>query len=156
MDGSDFIDVVDHTESSEFFDEVIGHIQDIILSEEFQNLHEEFFEQHWQIFDYGEENKIEYTVIFESYQLIFENFLTKKLMDCMQHFSMERFDMELRQRRGNKVGESEIIDLIDTITDFQKFKEEILDYRSKKEGRVAFIESSNILITRPYGSSSAG
>lgn len=49
------------------FDETVGHIEDIIVSQEFEDLQNEFMEKHYHEFEDVEENKLVYTTIFKEY-----------------------------------------------------------------------------------------
>lgn len=95
MDYSEEEDIVCHSLGSEFFDQVIGHIEDIVLSENFLKLHEQFLEKYWRIFEYKEENKLEYMEIFTEYTNTFEAFFIGELKKLMDNFDMEKFSQEL-------------------------------------------------------------
>jgi len=43
------------------FDEIVGCLQEIILSEEFENIQSDFFKKYYSIFTDDDENKLEYT-----------------------------------------------------------------------------------------------
>lgn len=47
---------------------MVGVLQDIVLTPEFENLQNNFFESRCQIFDDSEENKNEYMTYFKEYQ----------------------------------------------------------------------------------------
>ncbi len=46
------------------FDSIVGQLEDIAVSAEFQEIMQDFCKEHCHIFDDGEENKLEYTDIF--------------------------------------------------------------------------------------------
>ncbi|XP_075158674.1 ADP-ribosylation factor-like protein 2-binding protein [Haematobia irritans] len=144
------IEIVGITSGSVFFDEVIGHIEDIILGEEFHKMQEEFLERHWSYFENTEENKLEYMDIFEEYCNKFENFIMEELRERMENFDMEKFADELKSynTREDPYGfeTSEIFELLQSFSDFQIFKELMLDYRNKKEGNLPQLDF-DILIT---------
>lgn len=94
--GNEDIDFFCQSRANQFFDQVIGHIEDIVLSEEFQKLHAKFLEQHWLKFENKEENKLEYMDVFEEYTLLFETFFAKELHKRMDDFVMEKFIEELK------------------------------------------------------------
>lgn len=53
-------------------------------------------ETHYKTFDYGEENKIEYTEIFGRYTQIMEQFIVDQLNQTMNgRFDMDAFSKEL-------------------------------------------------------------
>lgn len=90
------IEIIGITSGSAFFDEVIGHIEDIILSDEFHKMKESFLEKHWRCFENTEENKLEYMDVFEEYVNTFENYIIDELRDRMDNFDMNKFAEELR------------------------------------------------------------
>ncbi|RLU18647.1 hypothetical protein DMN91_009004 [Ooceraea biroi] len=49
------------------FDEIIGHIEDLLLEKEFQDLQQRFLEKYWDVFEPVEDNKLIYTDIFNEY-----------------------------------------------------------------------------------------
>ncbi|XP_073832719.1 ADP-ribosylation factor-like protein 2-binding protein [Musca autumnalis] len=144
------IDIIGITSGSEFFDEVIGHIEDIVLCDEFHQMQEDFLEQHWHRFEATEENKLEYMDIFEEYSNKFENYIMQELQKRMENFDIGKFVEELSSydTHGDPYGfgESEIFELLHSFSDFQTFKDLMLDYRSKKEGQVPHLDF-DILIT---------
>lgn len=89
-------DIVCHSLGNEFFDQVIGHIEDIVLSEKFLKLHKEFLEKYWHFFEYKDENKLEYMDIFNEYTITFETFFIDELSQRMDNFNMDKFTQELK------------------------------------------------------------
>lgn len=89
-------DIVCTTSGSAYFDEVVGHIEDIVLSEEFQKMQVTFLEKYWHQFDYSEENKLEYMDVFEEYTNKFENYFMDELRERMDNFDMDKFAEELK------------------------------------------------------------
>lgn len=80
---------------SEYFDEVIGHIENLVMDEAFQNILNHFMESYYKHFDNEEENKIEYMEIFQMYTAAIESYITDSLNERLGFFDMERFAMEL-------------------------------------------------------------
>lgn len=64
-------------------DEIIGHIEDIIMDEKFQGVQRSFFEKNCAIFTNEEENKFEYMAVFEKYIDVVENFITRELTNAV-------------------------------------------------------------------------
>ncbi|CAI2738443.1 unnamed protein product, partial [Dicrocoelium dendriticum] len=57
------------------FNEAIGHLEDIMISDEFQTLQENFINEHCYCFSDSSENKLCYTDIHMKYVDIVERFL---------------------------------------------------------------------------------
>lgn len=86
------------TDTSElmYFDEVIGHIECLVMEDEsFQNILNQFLENYYDKFDDAEENKIEYMEIYQLYTCALETFLVNSLNQRMGFFDMDRFASEL-------------------------------------------------------------
>ncbi|RZB77467.1 ADP-ribosylation factor-like protein 2-binding protein [Asbolus verrucosus] len=160
--------------SEKYFAQVIGCIEDILMDENFLNLHTEFMEEHWQEFDEGEENKLVYSDIFEKYLETIEKYIETELKKAIPEFKMLEFEYELRYglgkcswflnnftlktwcrneerlisshwKRHNEL-EGEIFEILSTFSDFVSFKEKFLDYKAMKEGKTAdFSEDFSII-----------
>uniref|UniRef100_A0A1B0ABY9 ADP-ribosylation factor-like protein 2-binding protein n=1 Tax=Glossina pallidipes TaxID=7398 RepID=A0A1B0ABY9_GLOPL len=153
IDDDGQIDIVCQSAGSQFFDQVIGHIEDIVLSEEFQTLHDSFLDKYCMKFENKEENQLEHMDIFQKYTITFEKFLVNEVTKHMNNFDMKRFAKELRSYEANgqdpwDFRDSEIYELLHSFHDFQTFKELMLDYRSRKEGNMQHL-NFDILITKP-------
>lgn len=58
------------------FDRIIGHIEDILVDENFYNVQRSFLEMHWAVFEENEENKHEYMEIFTNYVSSYKMFIS--------------------------------------------------------------------------------
>ncbi|KAL5021353.1 hypothetical protein ScPMuIL_000508 [Solemya velum] len=114
------------------FDITVGHIEEIIMEDEFQTLQQNFLEKHHKEFDDTEENKFIYTDIHREYINLIEKYLENELIKRLPEFSMSEFTKLLMDRRNELEGE--IFEMLSTFTDFVAFKEMFLDYKSEKEG----------------------
>ncbi|XP_063698272.1 ADP-ribosylation factor-like protein 2-binding protein [Culicoides brevitarsis] len=136
------------TNSSEsiYFDEVIGHIESLVMEDErFQNILNQFLEEYYDQFDDNEENKIEYMEIHQLYTCALENFLVNSLNQRMGYFDMDRFASELEGKKGTLDGE--IFDFLYTLNDFNAFKEMFLDYKNFKQGNCIDLSSGISVIS---------
>lgn len=86
---------------SDYFDQVIGCIENLVLDDGFQSIVNHFLETHYWKFDNEEENKIEYMEIYQMYTEAIERFIVEKLNERMTYFDMERFAMELEWVNNN-------------------------------------------------------
>lgn len=84
--------------TSEYFNRVIGMIEDIVVAPDFQQLQHGFMEKYYARFDHTtEENRIEYMDIFADYTHTMESFIVAALQTQMEDgFDMDRFATELR------------------------------------------------------------
>ncbi|GLH04637.1 ADP-ribosylation factor-like protein 2-binding protein [Gryllus bimaculatus] len=104
----DDLDVSEEHSSTEdrFFDSVIGHIEDVLLEDEFQNQQKCFLERYWQEFDYGEENKLSYMDIFKEYfphsvEKFNKSFLNQCSAQSMLYPILNNFPLETVKERKN-------------------------------------------------------
>ncbi|KAI4503031.1 hypothetical protein M0802_002075 [Mischocyttarus mexicanus] len=132
------------TPKVELFDVIIGHIEDLLLDDGFYAMQNEFLEKYWTIFEPTEENKLIYTEIFNEYNTTVEAYIVNYLQKIIPHFNMDDLLRDLRGKKANSDGE--VFDMLSAVTDFQSFKEMILDYRAVKEGTVPDL-SSGISVT---------
>ncbi|XP_014473558.1 PREDICTED: ADP-ribosylation factor-like protein 2-binding protein [Dinoponera quadriceps] len=116
------------------FDEVIGHIEDLLMEKDFQALQKKFLEKYWNIFEPSEENKLIYTDIFHEYNKAVEAYIVDYLQKVMPQFTIDILLHQLNEKQAELEGE--VFEVLSTITDFLAFKELFLDYRAVKEGEV--------------------
>lgn len=121
------------SEDSRRFDEIIGTIEEIIMSEAFLEIQHNFMEKYYLEFEDTEENKFIYTDIFHEYTSIIERYLESELKCRIPWFSMTKFSASLNSHKDEIT--EDIFDMFLTFTDFLAFKEMFIDYRCEKEGR---------------------
>ncbi|KRX10175.1 hypothetical protein PPERSA_08578 [Pseudocohnilembus persalinus] len=121
----------DGNQEDQEFDNIIGCLQDIVISQEFELLQQQFFKKHYQVFEDTEENKMEYMTIFKQYQQEIESYIEKQLMEMIEGFDIDIL-LDLLQEREDQIDES-LLDLLYSFTDFEKFKAFILDYKKEFE-----------------------
>merc|ERR1711972_535866 len=107
------------------FDETVGALEQVAISDEFQALLRSFSEEHCHHFEDTEENKLIYTDIFKKYSESIESFLDEKLKEAIPGFEMEKFLEEL-VKRGEDAIDSEMFDLLASLGDFDVFKQQML------------------------------
>ncbi|XP_004225685.2 ADP-ribosylation factor-like protein 2-binding protein [Ciona intestinalis] len=133
MWGSEMEGVVCGSEDEQRFDEIIGSIQDVLISDEFLTLQQDFMDKYYHVFEDTEENKFIYTDIFQEYNSIFEKYLEMRLTNKLPWFSMEKFAASLTAHKHEIC--DEIFETLTSFTDFMTFKEMFVDYRAEKDGR---------------------
>lgn len=116
------------------FDEIIGHIEDILLEDEFHSIQKKFLDDYWDVFEPVEENKLIYTDIFNEYNKTVENYIVNYLQKLIPHFNINIFLEHLNNKQNELEGE--VFEVLSTFTDFTSFKEMFLDFRAVKEGKV--------------------
>ena len=79
-DDDGFEESVVNKDSDDFkFDNFVEALQDIVIEEEFEKMQNDFCEKYYRVFEDKDENKLEYTKIFNEYTKKTEEFLEKNL-----------------------------------------------------------------------------
>ena len=115
-------------EDDDYFDQVVGCLQDIILNPEFDLMVKSFSSRNCMQFEATEENKLVYTTIFNEYTSTIEAYINEQLESMVEGFSMERF-IGLLDTRKDQI-EEQIYDLLLSFSDFESFKEMMLFARA--------------------------
>ena len=116
------------------FDQIVSCLEEILFDDTFMREQSDFFEQHCDIFEDNEENKIEYTQIFEKFKSVTENIIEQRLKSSLKGFSMRKFEKMLSVR-GDELG-GEVFDFLLSLSDFSEFKEAMLSYKNKGKGQL--------------------
>jgi len=122
----------DDDSETEFFDTVVGEMEDILMDDDFQKLQKKFMNKYCKHFDDDEENKLIYTEIFNKYTDLIENYVEEELIERIPRFKMSKFLRSLEQMEGELEGD--VFDILSSFNDFLVFKELILSYKAEKEG----------------------
>eukprot|EP01112_Ceratiomyxa_fruticulosa_P004584 TRINITY_DN15120_c0_g1_i1.p1 TRINITY_DN15120_c0_g1~~TRINITY_DN15120_c0_g1_i1.p1 ORF type:complete len:154 (+),score=32.80 TRINITY_DN15120_c0_g1_i1:269-730(+) len=133
-----------HSEGDDLFDMIVGKIQDILIQDEFTELVNNFMRDHCQIFENSEENKLEYTTVFQQFHKLIESYLEKELTSQVEDFSMEGF-MELLSMQEDPL-EGDVFDLLYSFSNFEIFKENILAFKNSinnKNGDFSAIQTKS-------------
>ena len=78
----------------------------IIIDAEFSELQNNFCREYCDIFVEDDENKIEYTKVFNRYTRTIESYIEERLQQVMPEFQMDRFARmchKVRDRDSNRV-----------------------------------------------------
>jgi len=133
LDGEDDLEDFEVTNhggdaDDDYFDTVVGCLQEIILDEDFDRMQKSFSIEHCMHFEATEENKLVYTTIFNQYTNTIEAHINAQLQSKIADFSMERF-IGLLATRKDQI-EEQIYDLLLSFSDFESFKEMMLFARA--------------------------
>ena len=115
------------------FDEAIGALEEILMGDdEFTDIQKQFFEQHCDKFTDDEENRVEYTVIFEDYTTLMEQTLERKLCERIADFDMQNFESQVIARKDQIGGD--VLDMILSFSDFPEFKSLMIAHKQTRDG----------------------
>ena len=130
----DFEESIVNKNSDDYkFDCFVEKLQEIVIEDEFENLQNDFCEKYYKIFEDKNENKLEYTEIFNKYTKLIENYLEKNLIKRVPQFNVNDFYKMLESKKF-KIDE-QLLDILISFADFQNFKQLMLDYKHKKENK---------------------
>ena len=118
------------------FDEMVGGLEQVLFSDDFQDLQNKFFKKHAGIFKDSEENKVEYTPIFNEYTKLMEKTLETQLKKVINGFNMKKFENMIAERMDEIAG-IEVFDTLLSFTDFEEFKLQILAYKVGQSSGIA-------------------
>ncbi|KAL1513452.1 hypothetical protein ABEB36_002862 [Hypothenemus hampei] len=133
-------------ESSErYFAEIVGCIENTVISEDFLKIQSEFLDTYYKEFVEDEENRLEYMEIFQKYLSTVEKYIEEQLVKSVPGFDIRTFQEEL-QKNPKKL-DGEIYDMLSTFWDFTNFKQMFLEFKRMKEGNSVDF-SKDILVTK--------
>ena len=128
------------------FNLAIGVLEDILVSDEFAELQNVFFEKFYNCFDYGEENKLNYMDIFQQYQSSIEGHIERELQSLVPDFSMEWLSQMLSSHQD--CVDMGVMEILHSFSDFLTFKDLMLRYKEEKEGRA--LDLSDLIMTSSF------
>ena len=98
----DFEESIVNKDSEDFkFDIFTEALQEIVIEEEFEKMQNNFCEKYYKIFEEKDENKLEYTKIFNEYTKKTEEFLEKNLQKRVKQYKIDDFYKMLESKKFN-------------------------------------------------------
>ena len=128
------------------FNLAIGVLEDILVSDQFAELQNQFFDRFYACFDYGEENKLNYMDIFQLYQSSIEGHIERELQSQIPDFSMEWMSKMLSSHQD--CVDMGVMEILHSFSDFLTFKDLMLRYKDEKEGRA--LDLSDLIMTSSF------
>jgi len=116
------------------FDRIVGVLESIVMDPVFRSTHEHFCKTHCGVFEYSDENKLEYTTIFQQYTDVTETYIDRRLREEIPGFVMDDFLVMLESRPEEISGD--LFDLLLGFGDFEEFKSLMLSYKEQFGGGV--------------------
>ncbi|KNC52959.1 uncharacterized protein AMSG_09130 [Thecamonas trahens ATCC 50062] len=113
------------------FDALVGELEDAIMDPAFGEALEQFRDAHCEMFDDGEENKLEYMPLFSEWQAMVEGMVAEALAAAGS--SMAEFMSILATRDENEL-QGEVFELLMACGDFEAFKDEMLAHKAAVTG----------------------
>jgi len=115
------------------FDSIVGALQEIVSGKEFQDMVDSFTRKNCNVFEDSEENKLEYTSLFQEYTKHLETYIEKQLQSLVPGFSIEKFSSLLKTRKDQI--DEQLLELLSSFSDFQLFKEIMLSHKKSLEAQ---------------------
>lgn len=130
-DDDDFEESIVNKDSDDFkFDIFAEALQDIVIEEEFEKMQNDFCEKYYKEFEDKDENKLEYTKIFNEYTKSTEDFLEKNLKKLVTQYKIDDFYKMLESKKFKM--DEQLLDTLLDLSDFGNFKEMMLNYKRAK------------------------
>jgi hypothetical protein len=117
--------------SSEKSKEIFKSICDLVIKPEFQKDQQGFFDQYSHQFDPKEENKLEYTPIYERYFEIVDKLIEARLIETYNHTREEvkQFYADFKANMSEfEKEDKDTMNILFNLVDFVKFKKFMLSY----------------------------
>jgi len=115
------------------FDYLVSLFEEVLISPEFTKLQNSFCSRHCQIFQENDENKLEYTTIFDQYTESIEGFLENQVRKVVPDFQIDRFASLCSKRQNEMTGD--VFDTLLSCGDFEEFKFIMLSYKAAANGQ---------------------
>ena len=93
-------------------------------------MQKDFCEKYYKVFEDKDENKLEYTKIFNEYTKNTEEFLEKNLKKRVTQYKIDDFYKMLESKKFKM--DEQLLDTLLDISDFGNFKQMMLDYKRSK------------------------
>ena len=130
-DDDGFEESIVNKDSDDFkFDIFAEALQDIVIEEEFEKMQNDFCEKYYKEFEDKDENKLEYTKIFNEYTKTTEDFLEKNLKKRVTQYKIDDFYKMLESKKFKM--DEQLLDTLLDLSDFGNFKEMMLNYKRAK------------------------
>ncbi|KAJ3124219.1 ADP-ribosylation factor-like protein 2-binding protein [Physocladia obscura] len=100
------------------FDFIVGTLEDLLMDDSFVNFQNTFMEKNCKHFSSDEENKLIYMEIFHTYVSVSELYFT-----CADRLLSRPEQLE-----------GDVFEMLNSIGDFQAFKEMIISFKQEQEG----------------------
>ena len=120
------------------FDLFAEALQEIVIEDPFEKKQNDFCEKYYKIFEEKEENKLEYTKIFNEYTKTMEEFLEKELAKRVKEYKVDEF-YKLLESKKFKIDE-QLLDTLLDLSEFNSFKQMMLSYKRDKGNNKEKIE----------------
>ena len=127
----DFEESIVNKDSDDFkFDIFAEALQEIVIEEEFEKMQNDFCEKYYKVFEDKEENKLEYTKIFNEYTKKTEEYLEKNLKKRVTQYKIDDFYKMLESKKFKM--DEQLLDTLLDFSDFNNFKDMMLNYKRSK------------------------
>ena len=119
-------------------------IADLITQDEFKKSCDEFYLKNQDKFEDTEENKLEYTDIYTEYVYILENMIETNLHSKFSDEKIEAFyeTFKVNLPEYEKLN-PEVVDSLFAFIDFDKFKKNILEFKSMETKNMDLPKGAN-------------
>ena len=112
------------------FDLFTEALQEKVIEDSFETKQNDFCEKYYKVFEEKDENKLEYTKIFNEYTKTMEEFLEKELAKRVKEYKVDEF-YKLLESKKFKIDE-QLLDTLLDLSEFNSFKQMMLSYKRDK------------------------
>ena len=142
------------------FDAIVGALEAFMITDDFASTQAAFCRAECAIFEDTDENKLEYTPIFERYTDALETAIEAHLASAVPGFDMLEFAEMLEARRETEALDGDAFELLATLSDFDAFKELLHAHKAEREALdardAAGLDSAGVLSVGSVGGGGDG
>ena len=150
----------DQDEATMKFDAIVGALEAFMMEDDFASTQAAFCRAECAIFEDTDENKLEYTPIFERYTDALETAIEAHLASAVPGFDMLEFAEMLEARRETEALDGDAFELLATLSDFDAFKELMIAHKAEREALdardAAGLDSAGVLSVGSVGGDGDG
>lgn len=112
------------------FERIISELENLLFDDKFTTTLNSFYNKNCDIFEDTEENKIEYTKIFQDYTKLVEEIIERKLSSSIPGFKMSRLEAFVASKKDELCGD--VFDVLLSMSDFEEFKDLMVSQKHAK------------------------
>lgn len=114
------------------FDAILGELEVLMMDERLNEQIDDFTRKHCESFEAGDENKLEYTQLFNEYTSMVEAYIEKQLGASLASFDMASFCTTLQEKakQDEELLDHPALEMLSAYSDFSAFKELMLSAKA--------------------------
>ena len=142
--GDEEVFASDTAKPADTYSLILQELEVLMMDEGLNDRVDEFTSTHCAVFEAGDENKLEYTSLFQEYTVLIESYIEERLGASVQSFDMAGFCGMLAERAKGGEELPPPLEMLHSMADFDAFKELML---SAKAGLAAEAAGGSLCVS---------